>query len=123
MDDHGSRSRWVFRLDPLITQYLGYSAAALLPVQPQFHQSIPEGRELQAEQFGRPGFVPSGLLEGLLGAITGRERDHPRDRDPKVPHVAVKCDLCAGYDDYACVTACPVGAAFRIAWLIMPTPC
>ena len=28
--------------------------------------------------------------------------------------VAVKCDLCAGYDDYACVTACPVGAAFRI---------
>jgi CRP-like cAMP-binding protein/Fe-S-cluster-containing hydrogenase component 2 len=30
------------------------------------------------------------------------------------PKVAVKCDLCAGYEDYACVTACPVGAAFRI---------
>lgn len=34
--------------------------------------------------------------------------------DPKTPRVAVKCDLCAGYSDYACVTACPVGAAFRI---------
>jgi Fe-S-cluster-containing hydrogenase component 2 len=28
--------------------------------------------------------------------------------------VAVKCDLCAGYDYYACVHACPVGAAMRI---------
>ncbi|HLF01337.1 MAG TPA: cyclic nucleotide-binding domain-containing protein [Anaerolineales bacterium] len=28
--------------------------------------------------------------------------------------LAVKCDLCAGYYDYACITACPVGAAFRI---------
>jgi len=28
--------------------------------------------------------------------------------------IAVKCDLCAGYTDQACVTACPVGAAFRI---------
>lgn len=28
--------------------------------------------------------------------------------------VAVKCDLCVGHGDYACVTACPTGAAFRI---------
>lgn len=28
--------------------------------------------------------------------------------------LAVKCDLCAGYDYYACVHACPVGAAMRI---------
>jgi len=34
--------------------------------------------------------------------------------DPHLPRKAVKCDLCAGYDDYACVTACPTGAAFRI---------
>ena len=34
--------------------------------------------------------------------------------DPKVESVAVKCDLCAGYADYACVTACPVGANFRV---------
>jgi hypothetical protein len=26
----------------------------------------------------------------------------------------VTLDLCAGYDDYACVTAGPVGAALRI---------
>jgi Fe-S-cluster-containing hydrogenase component 2 len=28
--------------------------------------------------------------------------------------MAVKCDLCAGYDYYACVHACPTGAAMRI---------
>jgi len=31
-----------------------------------------------------------------------------------VERIAVKCDLCAGYPYYACVHACPVGAAFRI---------
>lgn len=34
--------------------------------------------------------------------------------NPKKAYKAVKCDLCAGYNDYACVTACPVSAAFRI---------
>jgi NADPH-dependent 2,4-dienoyl-CoA reductase/sulfur reductase-like enzyme/Fe-S-cluster-containing hydrogenase component 2/CRP-like cAMP-binding protein len=28
--------------------------------------------------------------------------------------VAIKCDLCAGYSDQACIQACPVGAAFRV---------
>ncbi|HZR41261.1 MAG TPA: FAD-dependent oxidoreductase [Ktedonobacteraceae bacterium] len=28
--------------------------------------------------------------------------------------LAIKCDLCAGYSDQACVQACPTGAAFRI---------
>ena len=28
--------------------------------------------------------------------------------------LAVKCNLCAGYDDYACVRGCPVGAAMRV---------
>lgn len=28
--------------------------------------------------------------------------------------VAIKCDLCAGYDNQACVQACPMGAAMRI---------
>lgn len=28
--------------------------------------------------------------------------------------LAIKCDLCAGYNDQACVEACPTGAAFRV---------
>ncbi len=28
--------------------------------------------------------------------------------------IAIKCDLCAGYDNQACVQACPMGAAMRI---------
>ncbi len=28
--------------------------------------------------------------------------------------IAIKCDLCAGYSDQACVQACPAGAAIRI---------
>jgi Fe-S-cluster-containing hydrogenase component 2 len=28
--------------------------------------------------------------------------------------LAIKCDLCAGYDNQACVQACPTGAAMRI---------
>jgi CRP-like cAMP-binding protein/Fe-S-cluster-containing hydrogenase component 2 len=31
-----------------------------------------------------------------------------------IDRVAEKCDLCAGYPDYACVHACPVGAAMRV---------
>src|SRR5690606_32686500 len=34
--------------------------------------------------------------------------------DPASRQIAVKCDLCSGYSDYACVSACPVGAAFRV---------
>jgi Fe-S-cluster-containing hydrogenase component 2/CRP-like cAMP-binding protein len=44
-----------------------------------------------------------GMRERALAAV-----------DPKAQRVAVKCDLCAEHADYACVTACPVGAAFRI---------
>jgi Fe-S-cluster-containing hydrogenase component 2 len=28
--------------------------------------------------------------------------------------VAIKCDLCAGYENQACVQACPTGAALRV---------
>jgi Fe-S-cluster-containing hydrogenase component 2 len=52
------------------------------------------------------------LLDFLKGGVA--RQSEPEALDPKTPRKAVKCDLCAGYSDYACVTACPVGAAFRI---------
>jgi CRP-like cAMP-binding protein/Fe-S-cluster-containing hydrogenase component 2 len=57
------------------------------------------------------GFWP-GMLE-FLARGSSRE-DALEALDPKVQRVAVKCDLCAGHADYACVTACPVGANFRV---------
>jgi Fe-S-cluster-containing hydrogenase component 2/CRP-like cAMP-binding protein len=57
-----------------------------------------------------------GLFVSLLDFLaTGSLRERALEAvDPKAARVAVKCDLCAEYSDYACVTACPVGAAFRI---------
>ena len=34
--------------------------------------------------------------------------------DSMLKKVAVKCDLCAGYDNQACIQACTTGAAFRV---------
>jgi Fe-S-cluster-containing hydrogenase component 2/CRP-like cAMP-binding protein len=58
---------------------------------------------------------PSLLVNLLDFLATGSLRERALEAvDPKAARVAVKCDLCAEYSDYACVTACPVGAAFRI---------
>jgi CRP-like cAMP-binding protein/Fe-S-cluster-containing hydrogenase component 2 len=52
---------------------------------------------------------PENPLISLAMSLGLKKPDHlSNDR------VAVKCDLCEGYDDYACVRACPVGAAMRI---------
>ena len=43
--------------------------------------------------------------------------DTPRSRDAYGElrkKLAIKCDLCAGYDNQACVQACPTGAAIRV---------
>ena len=38
-----------------------------------------------------------------------------KEEEEAIPQrLAVKCNLCAGYDDYACVRGCPVGAAMRV---------
>ena len=56
-----------------------------------------------------------GFLLRLMGVLGFRARTEALDElKPGARRLAVKCDLCAGYPDYACVTACPVGAMFRI---------
>jgi len=58
---------------------------------------------------------PSLFVSLLDFLATGSLRERALEAvDPKAARVAVKCDLCAEYSDYACVTACPTGAAFRI---------
>jgi Fe-S-cluster-containing hydrogenase component 2 len=55
------------------------------------------------------------FLLRLLGVLGLHARREALDElKPGAQRLAVKCDLCAGYPDYACVTACPVGAMFRI---------
>ena len=51
----------------------------------------------------------SGFLSKLF-----RRAEEPSAQDQLKQRLAVKCDLCAGYDYYACVHACPVGAAMRV---------
>lgn len=59
-----------------------------------------------------------GLLQRLAGFFGWAEKKEALDEmwnpETGARRIAVKCDLCAGHADYACVTACPVGAAFRI---------
>ncbi len=56
--------------------------------------------------------APSGKGRAMPGPL-----DMPRlhsGYDEMRKKVAIKCDLCAGYNNQACVQACPVGAAFRV---------
>ncbi|MDQ3985662.1 MAG: cyclic nucleotide-binding domain-containing protein [Actinomycetota bacterium] len=59
-----------------------------------------------------------GGIKRLISFLTGSQdfdvQEEMHKADVKGNRVAVKCDLCAGYDDYACVTGCPVGAAIRV---------
>ena len=52
----------------------------------------------------------------MLQAAPGPLDTHqPRDAFGELrKKLAIKCDLCAGYDNQACVQACPTGAAIRV---------
>ncbi len=60
------------------------------------------------------------VLNGVAAPATGVNvafgpLDRPRDGYEELrKKIAVKCDLCAGYKDQACVEACPTGAAIRV---------
>lgn len=55
-------------------------------------------------------------LPVLTAAAPGPlETQQPRDAYGEIrKKLAIKCDLCAGYENQACVQACPTGAAIRV---------
>ena len=59
------------------------------------------------------------MLGRTAATDKGRVAPGPLDQpysgyDEMRKKLAIKCDLCAGYNDQACVQACPTGAAFRV---------
>jgi CRP-like cAMP-binding protein/Fe-S-cluster-containing hydrogenase component 2 len=68
------------------------------------------------KEYGR--YAPEKLLP--MAATTANIRPIQHSQQPvdaygaMLKKVAVKCDLCAGYENQACIQACPTGAAFRI---------
>ena len=60
----------------------------------------------------------TGGIRKLISFLSGTQdydtKEYMHSAEARGDRIAVKCDLCAGYDDYACVTGCPVGAAIRI---------
>lgn len=90
---------------------------------------------LEDESAGRPLADTNASWQRFSGFFTkgaGKERGHkslpmlqaapgpldthqPRDAYGEMrKKLAIKCDLCAGYDNQACVQACPTGAAIRV---------
>jgi Fe-S-cluster-containing hydrogenase component 2 len=55
--------------------------------------------------------LPMALGEAAPGPLQTQKRDAFGEMRKKV---AIKCDLCAGYNNQACVQACPTGAAIRV---------
>ncbi len=77
----------------------------------QFSQFFKKGI---GKEYGR--YAPEKLLS--MAATTANSSpihtQQPLDTySAMLKKVAVKCDLCAGYENQACIQACPTGAAFR----------
>jgi Fe-S-cluster-containing hydrogenase component 2/CRP-like cAMP-binding protein len=60
--------------------------------------------------------VLHGITAPAIGvSVTSGPLTPPRDAAEELrKKIAIKCDLCAGYKDQACVEACPTGAAIRV---------
>jgi CRP-like cAMP-binding protein/Fe-S-cluster-containing hydrogenase component 2 len=58
------------------------------------------GRQALPVRAAAPGPLQAGQMRDAYGEMRKK--------------LAIKCDLCAGYDNQACVQACPTGAAIRV---------
>lgn len=58
--------------------------------------------------------MASAGLAGAVGAGLAPVRALANPVEEMRKKVAIKCDLCAGYSNQACVQACPTGAALRV---------
>jgi NADPH-dependent 2,4-dienoyl-CoA reductase/sulfur reductase-like enzyme/pSer/pThr/pTyr-binding forkhead associated (FHA) protein/CRP-like cAMP-binding protein/Fe-S-cluster-containing hydrogenase component 2 len=79
----------------------------------------------QFSQFFKTGITKESKRKPLPMAVSGKLAA-PSPLDVALPQlaqdsyaemrkkIAIKCDLCAGYKDQACVEACPMGAALRV---------
>ncbi len=56
------------------------------------------------------------MVNGSANVASGplERRQMPDPVEEMRKKIAIKCDLCAGYGDQACVQACPTGAAIRV---------
>jgi Fe-S-cluster-containing hydrogenase component 2 len=69
---------------------------------------------IQMHERGEAASAPASawsIFSWLPGRGRGDMATSVHDPDDRV---AVKCDLCSGYQKYACVHACPVGAVMRV---------
>jgi Fe-S-cluster-containing hydrogenase component 2/CRP-like cAMP-binding protein len=68
------------------------------------------------KEYGRK-TLPMASQNGTVGAAKLKPLEIAQASDgyaTMLKKVAVKCDLCAGYENQACIQACPTGAAFRV---------
>jgi Fe-S-cluster-containing hydrogenase component 2/CRP-like cAMP-binding protein len=75
--------------------------------------SVPSGWQRFSAFFTKGGGKERGRK--VLPVIASGANPVPTDPVEEMrKKVAIKCDLCAGYDNQACVQACPTGAALRV---------
>ena len=97
-----------------------YDAISIVDVTPG--EEIGRSTWQQFSQFFKTGISKERKRKPVPMAVTGYNAA-PSPLDIALPRdgyaemrkkIAIKCDLCAGYKDQACVEACPMGAAFRV---------
>lgn len=55
------------------------------------------------------------IFSGMFSLLDMVKQNKEEEKEEKTyQRLAVKCNLCAGHEDYACVRGCPVGAAMRV---------